>query len=69
METNWLTDSESIYLEELFTSSHINIYYQGQWTPAVITSRIYDEKTVAREKLFRYTLEIEYANQQKRQRG
>ena len=69
METDWLTDDVSIYLQELFTSSHINIEYQGQWTPVVITSKVYDEKTVAREKLYRYTLEIEYSNQQKRQRG
>lgn len=69
METNWLTDAESLWLQELFTSSHINLYYQDKWIPAVITSKVYDEKTVARQKLYRYTLEIEYANQQKRQRG
>ena len=69
METDWLNDTESLYLKELFTSSHINLYYKGQWIPAVITSQVYDEKTVAREKLYRYTLEIEYSNQEKRQRG
>ena len=69
METDWLNDDESLYLKELYTSPHINLYYKGQWIPAVITSKVYDEKTVARQKLYRYTLEIEYANQEKRQRG
>jgi hypothetical protein len=71
MELNsyWMSDEESRWLEELFTSPHIQVYYDGEWEPAVITSNTYSQKTNTRDGLFQHTLNIRFANNKKVQRG
>ena len=71
MELNsyWMSDEESAWLEELFTSPHIQVYYNGIWTPAVITSNSYEQKTNVRNGLFQHTLNIRFANTKRVQRG
>lgn len=69
MASYWMEDDESKWLEELFTSPHIQVNYDGVWHPAVITSRGYTQKTNARDGLFQHTLEVEFANTKKVQRG
>jgi len=69
MASYWMEDDESKWLEELFTSPHVQVKYDGVWEPAVITSRGYSQKTNSRDGLFQHTLEIEFANTKKVQRG
>lgn len=69
MNSYWMGDAESAWLEELFTSPHIQVYYNGVWEPAVITSNSYQQKTNTRDGLFQHTLNIEFANTKKVQRG
>ena len=69
MASYWMEDDESKWLEELFTSPNIQVDYDGVWHPAVITSRGYTQKTNSRDGLFQHTLEIEFANTKKVQRG
>ena len=69
MASYWMEDDESKWLEELFTSPHIQVNYDGIWHPAVITSRGYSQKTNSRDGLFQHTLEVEFANTKKVQRG
>lgn len=69
MSSYWMGDEESAWLEELFTSPHIQVYYNGVWEPAVITSNTYSQKTNTRDGLFQHTLNIEFANTKKVQRG
>ena len=69
MASYWMEDDESKWLEELFTSPHIQVNYDGVWHPAVITSRGYTQKTNSRDGLFQHTLEVEFANTKKVQRG
>ena len=65
----WMTDAESKWLEELFTSPHIQVYYDGVWHPAVITSTAYRQKTNSRDGLFQHNLNIQFSNNKKVQRG
>lgn len=69
LSSNWMSDNESKWLEELFTSPHIQVYYDGAWQPAVITSNTYQQKTDARDGLFQHTLKIQFANNKRVQRG
>jgi hypothetical protein len=64
-----MDDDESKWLEELFTSPHIQVYYDGVWEPAVITSNSYEQKTAARSGLFQHTLNVQFANNKRVQRG
>lgn len=65
----WMTDAESLWLQELFTSPQAYIYVDGIWEPIVIQTQVYDEKTIAREKMFRYSMTFTYSNQKTVQRG
>ena len=69
MSSYWMGDEESAWLEELFTSPHIQVYYNGVWEPAVITSNTYEQKTASRNGLFQHTLTVQFANNKKVQRG
>ena len=69
LQTNWMTDATSEWLQELFISSTINIYVDGKWEPCVINTRQYNQKTYARDRMFQHELEVEFANNQKIQRG
>ena len=69
LSTYWMTDDESKWLEELFTSPSVMIHYQGVWRPVVITSAQYDQKTFNRNQMFQHFITIEFANKKKVQRG
>lgn len=69
LSSYWMDDEESMWLEELYSSPHIQVYYEGVWHPAVITSTGYEQKTDARNGLFQHTLNIQFANNKKVQRG
>ena len=69
LQTNWMTDEVASWLQELFISSSVNIYVDGQWEPCVITSQQYEQKTYSRNRMFQYDLNVEFANNQKIQRG
>ena len=69
LSTDWLEDSVSEWMQELFTSPSVQLYINGQWEPCVITTQSYEEKTYARNLLFQHTITVEFANTKKIQRG
>jgi hypothetical protein len=69
LQTNWMDDDTSKWLEELFVSPSVMIYVDGQWEPCVITSKQYNQKTYSRDRMFQYDIEVEFANNKKIQRG
>ena len=69
LSTNWMNDATSKWLEELFTSPSVEIYVDGQFEPAVISSNVYEQKTYARDKMFQHTITVTFANDKKVQRG
>lgn len=69
MTTNWMTDEESKWLQELYTSPTVQVEIDGEFEPAVIVSNTYEEKTYARDKMFKHTLIVKLANNKQVQRG
>lgn len=69
LSSNWMDDNTSKWLEELYASPSVQVYYDGQWHPAVITTSKYDQKTYSRDKLFQHRLEVKFANKKRTQRG
>ena len=69
LQSNWMTDEMSTWLEELYVSPSVMAYIDGQWEPVVISSRTYEEKSYARNRMFQHELTIDFANNKKIQRG
>ena len=69
IQSNWMSDEMSKWLQEAFTSPSVMIYVDGDWEPAVIKTTTYEQKTYARNRMFQHSLEVEFANNQKIQRG
>jgi hypothetical protein len=70
VSTDWVSDDISIWLEKLYTSPEVKLYYNGQWIAVNITTSNYQQKTVARDnKVFRHELNLEFSQPQTRQRG
>ena len=70
LQTNWLTDAVSEWMQELYTSPSVMIYVDGQWEPVTIETMTYEEKTEARNNiLYQHEISVRYANNKKVQRG
>ena len=69
LQSDWMTDEESKWLEELFTSPSANIYINGAWEPVVILSTEYQQMTAARNGMFQHEITVQYANDKNIQRG
>ena len=69
LSTDWMEDSVSEWMQELYASPSVQLYINGQWEPCTITTSSYEEKTYARNLLFQHTITVEYSNNQKIQRG
>ena len=69
MQSDWMSDEVSEWLQELYQSTNINIYIDGRWEPCTILTSNYTQKTYARNQLFQHELQVEFANNQKIQRG
>jgi hypothetical protein len=62
--SNWLTQNEADWLQELFFSANVFQQLDGDFYPIVITSANLTEKTNPRsQKLFQYQIEFQVANQ------
>lgn len=69
LQTNWMDDATSKWIEELYTSPSIMVYVEGEWEPCVIVSNTYEQKTYARNRMFQHEITIEFSNNKKVQRG
>ena len=69
MQSDWMSDEVSEWLQELYQSTNVNIYIDGRWEPCTILTSNYTQKTYARNQLFQHELQVEFANNQKIQRG
>lgn len=69
LSTNFMKDTVSEWLEELFTSPHVQVYYDDQWHPAVIETSDYAQKTYVRDGLFRHNIKVKWSNNKQIQRG
>ena len=70
VSTDWLTDDVSKWLERLFVSPDVKIWYNDEWRAVTLTSTTYNEKTVARDnKMFRHELSLQFSQNKRIQRG
>jgi len=59
LSSDWLSNEESIWLQELFTSPYVKININGNWQSCILLNTSYEEKTIARNnKLFRHEIRI-----------
>lgn len=70
LNTKYLNDDESKFLENLFISSDVRVRLPGQpWRPCVLESNSYVEKTFRKDRLFQHTINIKMANENLIQNG
>ena len=74
--TDYLTDSEALFLEGLFTSADVKVRFndapgveQYQWVPVALLSSTWTEKTYRKDRLFQYDIKFKIAHNLKSQRG
>ena len=76
LNTNWITKLQSEYLEELFSSPMVWLVSEEddysdpyKFKPVVITDKSYEYKKHENEKLFNYSVVVEYSTTETRQRA
>jgi hypothetical protein len=60
--SNWITEAESNYLQELYSSQNVYVREYGQLWPVIITSNSYSIVTKNNKKNIQITITFEYAN-------
>jgi hypothetical protein len=69
LNTNWITESQSIQLTELFDSPIIWLVIDGEYKPVSITDTSYEIKNNFTDPLYNYKIVCEYDIQETRQRA
>jgi hypothetical protein len=69
LNTNWITESQSDQLQELFDSPIVWLCYNAEYIPVSITDTSYKINKTVNDKLFNYTIVCEYNLQETRQRA
>ena len=64
INSDWLNEDEAVWLEELFTSTDVQILADNSVVyPVVIANKNYTKKTSVNNKIkIQYTVNLEYAN-------
>jgi len=64
INSDWLNDDEGAWLEELFTSTNVQILGDSNIVyPVIVTNKTYTKKTSVNNKIkIQYTINLEYAN-------
>jgi len=68
INSDWITEAESIWLEQLVTSPDVYIYDGNDLVSVNITNSTYQTKYVASEQLFNLVISFTYSQNRKRQR-
>lgn len=71
LNSDWISQSQSTQLEELFDSPvvYLKDYTLNRYHSVTITDNSYSIKRTASDKLFNYSVTVEYGSQETRQRG
>jgi hypothetical protein len=64
INSDWLNPDEGAWLEELFTSTNVQILARGSMVyPVIVTNKTYTKKTSVNNKIkIQYTINLEYSN-------
>ena len=71
INTRYLTDEEAEFLKNLFISPDVRVRFYGDtsWTPVILTSNSWRERTFRKDRLFQNTLSFRTSNKLNIQRG
>ena len=69
LTSDWITEAESIWLQELIESPFVFIMEKSDTIPMVVKNQSYEIKTYGQDRLFNIELELEYANKRWTQRS
>ena len=69
VNTNYLNETESVWMESLFTSPEVYQEVNNELIAVSIDGRSIQKKTSLNDKLMQYTFTLEYSLKNKRQRG
>lgn len=69
LNTDWITESQSTTLQDLFDSPLVWILSGTTYTPITVRETTYDFKKRVNDKLFNYSIDFEYTDTKIRQRG
>lgn len=65
LQTDWISEADAVLLESLIMSTNVQIVENADTTytvPVMVSDKSFIKKTVANDKLIKYTINIEYAN-------
>ena len=65
IQTDWITEADAVLLENLIMSTNVQIVENADTrhtVPVMVTDNSFIKKTVANDKMIKYTINIEYAN-------
>ena len=60
--TNFISENDVNWLQELFESEDVYVYEGGYWKPIVITDTNFITKTTVNDRLIQYSINYEYSN-------
>ena len=69
LTSDWISEAESIWLQQLIESPNVYIYESAQLIPMVVKNASYEIKIYGQDRLFNIELELEYANKRWTQRS
>ena len=69
IRTDWLTDEEAAYLENLFISPDVRANFGDGFISVTLLTTSYVEKTVRKDQMFQYEIQFKTAYNIKSQRG
>jgi len=65
LQTDWISEADAVLLENLIMSTNVQIVENADTTftaPVMVSDKSFIKKTVANDKMIKYTINIEYAN-------
>lgn len=62
LNSNWLTEEESRYFEELISSPYTIIYLDGEYQNCIITDTSYEKQYIRNKNLMRRTINVQISN-------
>lgn len=69
LTSDWITEAESIWIQELIESPSVFIIQGSDAIPMVVKNQSYEIKTYRQDRLFNIELDLEYANKRWAQRS
>lgn len=64
LHTNWMTEDMSYYFEELLTSKHLKLFYDGWWQDVTLNGGGFETETLQNRNLIRKSITVKISKKQ-----